>query len=141
MNIPLIDLRGQYEQIKSEIEPVILEIMRSQNLILGKYNKLLEDGIRDLCGVKYTVAVASGTDALILALKAANLPRNSEVITSSYSFFASASTILMAGLKPVFVDIDTQTYNLDPSHLESSTTFKTNPYADCFFISNDTSKI
>ncbi|MBU1626281.1 DegT/DnrJ/EryC1/StrS family aminotransferase [bacterium] len=120
MNIPLIDLQGQYEQIKDEIEPIILEIMRSQRLILGTYNSLLEESIKDICKVKYAVSVASGTDALLLALKAANLPAGSEVITTAYSFFASTSTILMAGLKPVFVDIDPQTYNLDPDHVEKA---------------------
>jgi dTDP-4-amino-4,6-dideoxygalactose transaminase len=125
MNIPLIDLKGQYEIIKNEIEPIILEIMRSQNLILGKYNKLLEESIKDICNVKYAVAVASGTDALILALKAANLPQGSEVITTSYSFFASTSSILMVGYKPVFVDIDPETYNIDPTLVEKAITKNT----------------
>ena len=96
MSIPLVDLQGQYEQIKEEIEPIILQIMRSQELVLGKYNSLFEDAIKKIYDVKYAVAVASGTDALILALKAANLPEGSEIITSSYSFFATASSILMA---------------------------------------------
>jgi len=125
MNVPLIDLSAQYSLIKKEIEPIILEILSSQNLVLGEYNRKIEGGIAKLCGVKYTVAVASGTDALILALKSAGLPEGSEVITSAYSFFSSASSILLAGLKPVFVDIDPETYNLDPSRLEEIITGRT----------------
>jgi len=118
MNIPFIDLQQQFKQIKKNIEPIILDILNSQQCVLGKYNKLVENRVRELCKCEYAIPVASGTDALILALKAANLPENSEVITTAYSFFASASSIILAGSKPVFVDIEPETYNIDPNKIE-----------------------
>jgi len=125
MQIPLIDLKSQYKQIKEKVEPLILEIIKSQNLILGKYNSVLEKSVKELINVKFAVPVASGSDALIISLKALELPPGSEVITTAYSFFSSASSIFLAGLKPVFVDIDSDTYNLDPELLESKITDKT----------------
>ena len=125
MNVPFLDLKQQYLSIKEEIDRAIAGVLESCNFILGEPVKELEERLAHYCGVKHGVAVASGTDALYLSLKACGIGPGDEVITSSYSFFASAGTIWNAGAKPVFVDIDPGTFNLDVFQAREKITGKT----------------
>jgi len=125
MAIPLVDLKAQYETIKGEINEAIKEVLESQMFILGPKVKELEEKIADYCNVKYGVGVASGSDAILLALMAAGVGCGDEVITVSFTFFATAGSISRLGAKPVFVDIDPETYNIDPELIEGKITDKT----------------
>ncbi|MFH0777209.1 MAG: DegT/DnrJ/EryC1/StrS family aminotransferase [Candidatus Eisenbacteria bacterium] len=117
MEVPFLDLKQQYLSIKDEIDSAIAGIVANCNFILGEPVKELEARIAEYCGAKHAVGVASGTDALFLALKACGVGPGHEVITSSYSFFSSAGTVWNAGARPVFVDIDPETFNLDTSQI------------------------
>ncbi|MHB8125739.1 MAG: DegT/DnrJ/EryC1/StrS family aminotransferase [Desulfitobacteriaceae bacterium] len=125
MSIPLLDLKAQYLTIKEEINQAILNVLDSSQFILGPEMKALEKEIADYCGTKEAVAVANGTDALVLTLKAFGIGPGDEVITSPFTFFASAETIAQVGARPVFVDIDPVTLNMDLTQLEEKITFKT----------------
>ncbi len=114
MTVPLLDLKAQYATIKAEIDAAVHGVLDSGRFIQGPEVQALEKEIAAYSHVPYAVGCASGTDALMLALKALELKPGDEVITSDYSFFASASTIVLAGGTPVFVDIEPATYNLDP---------------------------
>lgn len=117
MKVPLLDLKSQYQTIKDEILAVTGEIFESQYFILGPHVKKLEQEIAAYCSVKHAVGVSSGTDALILSLMAAGIGRGDSVITSPYTFFATAGSIARVGAKPVFVDIDSDTYNISPEKI------------------------
>ncbi|UCF79355.1 MAG: DegT/DnrJ/EryC1/StrS family aminotransferase [Candidatus Eiseniibacteriota bacterium] len=125
MNVPLLDLRLQYLSIKEEIDKALSEVLEDCGFILGERVKELEARISAYCGVKHGIAVASGTDALFLSLKACGVGPGDEVITSTYSFFSSAGTIWNAGGRPVFVDIDPDTFNLDVSQVKGRISDKT----------------
>lgn len=112
--IPTLDLKRQYATIRSEIEPAIARVCESQQLILGEEAAALEREISAYIGVSETIACASGTDALWLAMQASDIAPGDIVITTPFSFFASASTIVRCGARPVFVDVDPTTLNLDP---------------------------
>jgi dTDP-4-amino-4,6-dideoxygalactose transaminase len=118
-SIPVLDLRRQYAQIKDEIMAAIEGVCASQHLILGPEVEALEREISAFTGAADAVACASGTDALWLALLAAGVKAGDQVITTPFSFFASASSIVRAGARPVFVDVDPGTLNLDPQKLKS----------------------
>jgi dTDP-4-amino-4,6-dideoxygalactose transaminase len=123
--IPLLDLKAQYATIKDEILAAVSEVLESQHFILGPRVEELEKTIAASCGVKYGVGVASGTDALLLSLRAAGVGPGDEVITSTFSFFASAGAVWNAGARPVFVDINPRTFNLDAGQVEKVVTNKT----------------
>ncbi|MFH1797974.1 MAG: DegT/DnrJ/EryC1/StrS family aminotransferase [Candidatus Omnitrophota bacterium] len=119
MNIPLLDLKAQYHSIKKEIDEVLMAVVETQNFILSNEVSELESEIADYCQVAYAAGVASGTDALILALKALGVASGDFVITTPFTFFATAEAISVLGAKPLFVDIDPDTYNIDPDKVKA----------------------
>ncbi|MBU2497516.1 MAG: DegT/DnrJ/EryC1/StrS family aminotransferase [Proteobacteria bacterium] len=118
MKVPLLDLRKQYETIKEEVLAATEEVFASQQFILGSKVEELEEKIASYCGSKYAVGVSSGTDALLVSLMTAGIGPGDLVITSPYTFFATAGTITRLGGTPLFVDIEESTYNMDPAKLE-----------------------
>jgi len=125
MNIPLVDLKAQYASIKEEIDGAIQRVLQNGQFILGSEVKAFEEEIAAYCGTKYAVGVASGTDALHLALLACGIKAGDEVITPPFTFIATAESIAKCGAKPVFVDIDPKTYNIDPAKIEPKITQRT----------------
>jgi dTDP-4-amino-4,6-dideoxygalactose transaminase len=117
-----LDLRAQFATIHAEVMQAVAQVFESQYFILGPEVKLLEDEVAAKLGAKFAVGCASGTDALILSLLAAGIGRGDEVITTPFSFIATAGAIAYVGAKPIFVDIDPVTYNLDPALLEAAIT-------------------
>ncbi len=118
MNIPLVDLKAQYNSIKGEIDHAIAQVIERSQFILGPEVKAFEEEIAAYLGVKYAVGVASGTDALNLALLACGIKPGDEVITTPFTFIATTETITQCGAIPIFVDIDPKTCNIDPQKLE-----------------------
>ncbi len=118
MNIPLLDLKAQYETIKEEITAVTMEVYQSQRFILGPKAEELEGKIAAYTQVKYAVGVSSGTDALLISLMSAGIGPGDLVVTSPYTFFSTAGSIARLGAIPVLVDIDHLTYNIDPEKVE-----------------------
>ncbi len=125
MSIPLLDLKAQYASVRTEIDAAIDEVITGAGFIGGPKVRQLEDEIASYCGSRYAVGCASGTDALILALEAMGVGAGDEVITTPFTFIATAEAISRVGAKPVFVDIEASTYNIDPSALEAAITDKT----------------
>ncbi|MCF8068108.1 MAG: DegT/DnrJ/EryC1/StrS family aminotransferase [Desulfobacterales bacterium] len=118
MKVPLLDIRRQYPTIENEALAVTQEIYKNQSFVLGSYVETLENEIAAYCNTPYAVGVSSGTDALLISLMAADIGKNDFVITSPYTFFATAGAIKRVGADPVFVDIDPDSYNMDPSLLD-----------------------
>ena len=125
MNIPLLDLKAQYATIRQEVEAALKKVIGNQDFILGEEVRGLEKEVAEYCGAKYGVGVASGTDALILSLKAMGIGPGDEVITTSFTFIATAEAISTVGAVPVFADIDPKTYNIDPSRIKEKITKRT----------------
>lgn len=125
MNVKLLDLTRQYELLKDRLEPAILNQMASGMYVMGKTVTDFEAKFADYIGVKHAISVNSGTDALVIVLKALGIKEGDEVITTPFTFFATAETIAMIGAKPVFVDIEENTYNIDTSKIEDKITDKT----------------
>lgn len=123
--IQFINLYKQYLSIADEIDIAIRNVLRSGNFIMGKNVGEFEKQIASYCGSKYAVGVASGTDALLLSLLALGIKDGDEVITTPFTFIASANTIVRAGGKPVFIDVDEETFNINISEIESKITSKT----------------
>lgn len=123
--IPLLDLKAQYLSIKPEIDKAVLNVLDSCRFIFGPEMKALEDEIAAYCGTRHAIAVGNGTDALVLALQACKIGPGDEVITSPFTFFASAETIANVGATPVFVDIDPLTLNIDVNKIEARITSRT----------------
>jgi dTDP-4-amino-4,6-dideoxygalactose transaminase len=119
MNVPLLDLQAQYATIKDKIRNAVDEVLESQRFILGAQGSLLEKEIADLCRVPYAVGVASGTDALLLSLKALAVGPGDAVITVPFTFFATAGAIVNLGARPIFVDIEGAGFEMDPDKLSS----------------------
>lgn len=113
MSVPLLDLKTQFDSIRDEVMPAVLAVIERQQFILGPEVEELERAIARLCCTRHAVACASGTDALLLSLKALDLKPGDEVITTPFTFFATAGAIWNAGGKPVFADIEPGTFNLD----------------------------
>lgn len=118
MKIELLDLKAQYATIKDEIDKVVSKVIESQYFILSEEVSVLEDEVAVYSGVKYGAGVGSGTDALILALRALDIGPGDKVITTPFTFFATAESISSVGAEPVFVDIDPETYNIDPEKIK-----------------------
>ena len=118
MKVPLLDLKEQYKTIKEEILKTAEEVFESQYFILGPKVMALEGEIAEYCSSTHAVGVSSGTDALLISLMAADIGYEDTVITSPYTFFATAGCVARLGARPVFVDIDPQTYNISPDLLE-----------------------
>jgi len=125
MKVPFLDLKREYASIRKEIDQAISEVLKHTQFILGPEVKALEEEIARYCETKYAIGVASGTDALLLSLRACGVEPGDEVITSTFSFFASAGAIANLKAKSVFVDIDPFTYNIDPDQIEKRITKKT----------------
>ncbi len=125
MKVPLLDLKEQNDALRPEIETALGRVLDTNGFILGAEVAALEDELAEYCGTKYAIGCASGSDALLLALMALDVNDGDEVITTPYSFFATVSAITRLGAKPVFVDIDPKTYNLDISQIEAKITEKT----------------
>src|SRR5215203_3394501 len=125
MKVPLLDLTEQNQSLRPEIEAALGRVLDTNGFILGAEVAALEKELAAYCGTKYAIGCASGTDALLLALMAFDIGAGDEVITTPYSFFATVSSVTRLGAKPVFVDIDPQTFNLDVSQIEAKITEKT----------------
>jgi dTDP-4-amino-4,6-dideoxygalactose transaminase len=125
MPVPLLDLTRQYQTIKPSLDKAVSNALAGCAYILGPEVARLEEEVADLCGVKYAIGVASGTDALLLALAAVGVGRDDEVITTDFSFFSTASVITRLGARPALVDIEEDTYNIDPARIEAAITPRT----------------
>ena len=124
-SVPLLDLRAQYATIRDSVQEAIGRVLESQNFILGAEVEALEREIADYSRCAFGIGVSSGTDALLAALMSIDLKPGDEVITTSYSFFATAGSIIRLGAVPIFVDIDARTYNIDAQKIEAAVTSKT----------------
>jgi dTDP-4-amino-4,6-dideoxygalactose transaminase len=118
-NVPLLDLKAQFAQIRAEVMPVIDQVCASQHFILGEHVRALEEEVARYCAASAGIGVSSGTDALLLALMALGIGAGDEVITSPFTFFATAGTIARTGARPVFCDIDPVTFNLSPAAVQT----------------------
>ena len=125
MNVPFVDLKAQYSAFKDEVLSAVADVFESGQFVLGRHVAAFEEEFADFCGVRYGVAVNSGTSALHLALLAAGVGPGDEVITVPCTFVATAAAIGYAGATPVFVDVDPTTYTIDASQLEAAITPKT----------------
>ena len=125
MNIPLLNLKRQYKYLKNDIEQKISEILVSGAYINGPNTKEFEKRVADYLGVKHAIGIANGTDALIISLKALGIKEGDEVITTPFTFFATAEAISVVGAKPVFVDVKLNDFNIDPDKIEEAITDKT----------------
>ena len=124
-SVPLLDLKAQYNTIRDEIEPVIKELIETQYFVGGPKLKEFETNVAEYCQSKFALGVSSGTDAILLALMALGIGPGDEVIVPVYSFFATAGCISRINAKPIFVDIDPDTYNIDPEKIEDVISDKT----------------
>ncbi|MDR3593315.1 DegT/DnrJ/EryC1/StrS family aminotransferase [Clostridium sp.] len=125
MNIPLIDLKAQYKSISEDLDRVTKEVLSSANYIMGKNVTEFEREFAEYIGVKHAISVGNGTDALVIALKSLGIGSGDEVITSTFTYFASAEAISAVGATPVFIDVEKETFNIDPAKIEERITKNT----------------
>ncbi len=125
VTVPLLDLKAQYATIRQEIHTAVDAVLESQQCILGPVVSECEAKLAAYCGCPHAITVSSGSDALLISLMAENISPGDEVITTPYTFFATAGAIARLGAKPVFVDIDPATYNINPAGIEKKITKST----------------
>lgn len=125
MKVKLLDLQGQYRPLREEIRAVLDECCDNQDFILGPRVERFEKNLAAYCGTKHAIGVSSGTDALLCSLMAMDIKAGDEVICPPFTFFATAGCIARTGAKPVFVDIDPETFNIDPALIEKAITPRT----------------
>jgi len=125
MKVPFFDLAVQVKSIENEIRSALDEVFENQQFIMGPKVKVLEETIAQYCQTRYAVGVASGSDALLLSLMALGVGTGDEVLLPPFTFFATAGSVSRLGATPVFVDIDRETYNMDPSKIEEKVTART----------------
>jgi dTDP-4-amino-4,6-dideoxygalactose transaminase len=125
MPVPLLDLRAQHATIRDEVVAAMMDVVDSQLFILGEPVAKLEEDVARLSRTKHAIGCASGTDALLLAFRALDIGRGDEVITTPFTFFATAGTIHNVGAKPVFVDIEPKTFNMDPAAAKAAMSART----------------
>lgn len=125
MNIPVLDLKPQVKQLWDDLEEAIKSVLTNTQFIMGPNVKTFEQEVASYLGVKHAVSVNSGTDALLIALRAVNVSQGDEVITTPFTFFATAEAISHVGATPVFVDIDPKTFNINPELIEAKIISKT----------------
>ena len=125
IKIPVLDLKPQYQQIKAEVRAAIDAVLESGQFIMGPEVKQFEQAVAKYLGVKHAIGVNSGTDALVIGLRAMGISPGDEVITTPFSFFATAESISNVGAKPVFADIDADSFNLNPKEVRDKITSRT----------------
>jgi dTDP-4-amino-4,6-dideoxygalactose transaminase len=125
MSVPLLDLRAQHARIKDEVVAALMRVVDDQLFILGAPVEQLERAVAELSHTRFAVGCASGTDALLLALRALDVAHGDEVVTTPFTFFATAGTIHNVGATPVFVDIEPETFNISTEHAAAAVTSKT----------------
>ena len=125
MKVPMVDLVAQHRSLQLEVDNAVSKVIQNGQFIGGREVELLESEIAEYCGTRYAVAVASGTDALKLSLIACGVSSGDEVITTPFTFIATAESISQCGATPIFSDIEAKTYNIDPSCIESKITIRT----------------
>ncbi len=125
MNIPLVDLKVQYKEIEKEVVEAVSRVLTSASYIMGSEVLEFEKEFAEYIGVKHAISVGNGTDALVIALMACGVGEGDEVITTPFTFFSTAESISFVGAIPVFVDVEKDTYNIDPSKIEEKITEKT----------------
>src|SRR5271169_2941901 len=123
--VPMLDLRAQFETIAPEIRAAVESVLTSQQFVLGPQGEALEQEIADACDVRFAVGLASGTEALELGLHACGVKAGDEVIVPAFTFIATGSAVSALGARPVFVDIEPISFNLDPELIEARITPRT----------------
>src|SRR5918911_3254366 len=125
MQVPLLDLRKQHEELRDELREAVGRVLDSQQFILGEDVRLLEQELAAYTRARHAVGCGSGSDALLLALLALDIREGSEVVTTPFTFFATAGAVVRAGARPVFVDIEPRTYNIDTTRIDEVVTQRT----------------
>src|SRR6476660_3543066 len=120
MNVPLFELKAQYPAVRNEVRAALERIFEAQQFVLGPEGEALEAEIARYCQTKFAIGCASGSDALLLALMSLGIGNGDEVITTPFTFFATGAAIARLGARPIFVDIDPDTFNMDVARVEAA---------------------